>query len=355
MKHLVVVGACYLDTILTVPHYPGEDEKLRATSISHRRGGNGPNTLEVLAQLLHHKIPDNTRHPTTIPQPASPRPSLHLISTLPSKQSQAVSNIASSLDPTVDIDHSIFRESHTEPASSYIVRSSTSGSRTIVNYNDLPEMTEHDFQSAAEQLLSDAETWWFHFEGRIPEVTLRCIRYVRERCPEATVSVEVEKPQREGLEDLARAADVVFYSRSWAAARGYTSAAECVKEQAVRTRRDTRQMPRHAGTPSMLSICTWGEHGAALYAPAWQEPVEAPALEIADGKVVDTIGAGDTFIAGMLHGFLSVQERFADFVRILVFANELAGLKVMREGFDGLAEDVYRRATDLERVILGME
>ena len=57
----------------------------------------------------------------------------------------------------------------------------------------------------------------------------------------------------------------------------------------------------------------------------------------------------------MLHGFLSDQERFTDFVRILVFANELAGLKVMREGFDGLAEDVYRRATDLERVILGME
>jgi len=30
------------------------------------------------------------------------------------------------------------------------------------------------------------------------------------------VSVEVEKPGREGLEELAAEADVVFYSKSWA-------------------------------------------------------------------------------------------------------------------------------------------
>ena len=31
-----------------------------------------------------------------------------------------------------------------------------------------------------------------------------------------TVSVEVEKPNREGLVELAAEADVVFYSKSWA-------------------------------------------------------------------------------------------------------------------------------------------
>jgi len=54
-----------------------------------------------------------------------------------------------------------------------------------------------------------------HPQGRIPDATLRCIRYVRAKYS-AGVSVEVEKPGREGLEELAAEADVVFYSKSWA-------------------------------------------------------------------------------------------------------------------------------------------
>ena len=53
-------------------------------------------------------------------------------------------------------------------------------------------------------------------KGRLPETTLRCIRYLRRVTPGSTVSVEVEKPGREGLVELAAEADVVFYSRSWA-------------------------------------------------------------------------------------------------------------------------------------------
>lgn len=37
--------------------------------------------------------------------------------------------------------------------------------------------------------------------------------------PSARVSVEVEKPGREGLEELAAEADVVFYSKTWAEVR----------------------------------------------------------------------------------------------------------------------------------------
>lgn len=42
------------------------------------------------------------------------------------------------------------------------------------------------------------------------------IRHLRERFPSVRVSVEVEKPQRPGLQELAVEADVVFYSKSWA-------------------------------------------------------------------------------------------------------------------------------------------
>jgi hypothetical protein len=39
---------------------------------------------------------------------------------------------------------------------------------------------------------------------------------VRRALPSAQVSVEIEKPGRDGLLELAATADVVFYSRSWA-------------------------------------------------------------------------------------------------------------------------------------------
>ena len=55
-----------------------------------------------------------------------------------------------------------------------------------------------------------------NFKGRIPEVTLECMRYLRQYFPRVRISVEVEKPARTGLQDLAVVADVVFFSKSWA-------------------------------------------------------------------------------------------------------------------------------------------
>ena len=47
-------------------------------------------------------------------------------------------------------------------------------------------------------------------------MTVECVRYLRQQFPDVIVSVEVEKPQRPGLEMLAAVADIVFYSKSWA-------------------------------------------------------------------------------------------------------------------------------------------
>ena len=51
-------------------------------------------------------------------------------------------------------------------------------------------------------------------------MVLGCIHYIREKFPSAYVSVEVEKPGRPGLQELAEVADVVFYSKTWALVRG---------------------------------------------------------------------------------------------------------------------------------------
>lgn len=56
----------------------------------------------------------------------------------------------------------------------------------------------------------------YDFQGRNVEANLSCIRYLRSAYSNVTISVEVEKPGRDGLEALAALADVVFYSKSWA-------------------------------------------------------------------------------------------------------------------------------------------
>ncbi|OTA00392.1 hypothetical protein A9Z42_0086610 [Trichoderma parareesei] len=210
-----MVGACYLDTILRkapsspVPQFPAEDAKQRASRLEIRRGGNCPNSLEVLQQLLGPRDAVRT----------------YLVSPLPSESSPATRRIKDSFSlagessftssSPVNLDLCLYREAYTQAASSYIIRSESTGSRTIVNYNDLPEMTVGEFEAVVRRFGASEDTWW-HFEGRIPDTTLECVRALRDQLPNAQISVEVEKPGRDGLRELAAEADVVFYSRSWA-------------------------------------------------------------------------------------------------------------------------------------------
>lgn len=55
-----------------------------------------------------------------------------------------------------------------------------------------------------------------------------------------------------------------------------------------------------------------------------------------DARPVDTIGAGDTFIAGMLFALINRPEWTLE--RKLQFSNELAGRKVFQAGFADLGQ-----------------
>lgn len=201
--HIICTGAIYIDTILTIPHFPTEDTKLRAKALSRRRGGNTANTLEVLSQL---------------PSPGT----LHIIAVLPDKDSAATQFIAKSLPAVNLLGASIFRPGKEDAASSYILQNETSMSRTIVSVNELEEMSLKEFRESVEGLgcmKEEGVRKWFHFEGRIPEVTGECVRFLRGLDVgdgRLGISVECEKPDRVGMGDVAAHADLVVYSRLWA-------------------------------------------------------------------------------------------------------------------------------------------
>lgn len=126
--------------------------------MTRRRGGNCPNTLQVLQQLTSHGSTEKG-----LP--------LTLITILPSKSSVASQQIILSFEPGINLDHCLYREGFEAPASCYIMKSQSTGSRTVVNYNDLPEMTLEEFTGAADKLGHEAT--WFHFEVWLPRNTLR--------------------------------------------------------------------------------------------------------------------------------------------------------------------------------------
>ncbi|EME46639.1 hypothetical protein DOTSEDRAFT_70601 [Dothistroma septosporum NZE10] len=318
IRRLVMVGACYVDTILSVPCFPQEDHKLRASSLERRRGGNVANSLEVLQQLFDGEEDCPVE--------------LVLLCVLPAKDSPGTKLVQASLGH-VNMTHCIYREGHDEPASSYIIRAIDTGSRTIVNCNDLPEMTFAEFKQQVEAM-DDAKTTWFHFEGREVETSLACMDWLRHKYPDVTLSAEIEKPNREGLDRMAAAADVVFFSKTWAEARDFESAGDLLEAQA-------ECLPQ-----ASLLFCTWGAEGADVCGPDWDTICHAKWTNDPTDVVVDTIGAGDTFVAGVLWQMLISSCPSSEFsldehdrgCQAANFATKLATRKVFQHGFGNMVE-----------------
>jgi ketohexokinase len=196
-----------------VPHFPKEDTKLRAQTVTRRRGGNTANSLQVLSDILAHSPTpkdSNDRKAST---------NLHIIAVLPDEQSQDAEYIRASI-PKVHV-AGLYRPGQAHAASSMIIQSKRDDTRTIVSHgSDLPEMTSTEFVEKFRSIAPrvDGSRVWVHFEGRVPDVTGECVGELRKmRGTEwVRISVECEKPERMGLEGAAEEADVVFYSRLWA-------------------------------------------------------------------------------------------------------------------------------------------
>jgi ketohexokinase len=277
MTRVICVGIATLDIVNRVREYPSEDSEVRALDQSRRTGGNAANTALVLAQLGHQVAwVGNLGQPCEIAERDFARHG-------------------------VDISNAVRIVGKTMPTS-YILLSEATGSRSIVHYRDLPEYSAADFCGLD---LRDFD--WVHFEGRASDQLAAMLHRARE-IPGLSVSLEVEKP-RQGIEDLFVHADLLLFSRDYARAKGYVDAAALLQG-----------LP-----PGSVASCTWGASGA------WAVDREgqihhAPATRLE--TVVDTIGAGDVFNAGMIQAMgrrLPLREALEQSV-------SLAGAKCAQNG-----------------------
>ncbi len=284
MARILVTGIATLDIINQVSHYPDEDEELRAEAQYLRRGGNASNTASVLVQLG-----DSCRLACSLADDMGGR---FIVDDLRRRG--------------IEFDPGMILMSGATPTS-YITLNRQNGSRTIVHYRDLSELSFHQFDT----LTLDGHDW-FHFEARNCHATRRMMNKASQLG--RPLSLEVEK-QRPDLDQLFPLADVIMFSRAFALQRGFENAEQCLRHFAEQW-------------PDKRLSCTWGGEGAwalqsgtLMHSPAF--PPE---------QLVDTIGAGDTFNAGLIHSL--AQE--SSLPRALTYACRLAGRKCGQLGFDQL-------------------
>lgn len=284
MAKILAIGIATLDIINTVDYYPNEDSEVRVIKQHQTRGGNATNTLTVLSQLGH----DCHWAGVLIDEPDS---------------KVIVSELAH-----YHIGTSACRKLTTgKMPTSYITVSQHTGSRSIVHHRDCPEYNFKDFQ-----YIDLNEFDWIHFEGRNIDDTRLMLQHAVTYYPDLPCSLEIEKP-RPNIETLFKFPSVLMFSQHYANAHGFDNAASLL-----------RSLPAHT-----IASCTWGQQGAWAISNNG-ETINNEAYNPL--QVVDTLGAGDTFNAGLIHSLLNNNE----LQQALENACQLAGHKCGQQGFANL-------------------
>ncbi|XP_054640771.1 ketohexokinase isoform X5 [Dunckerocampus dactyliophorus] len=297
-KKILCVGLVCLDIISVVDKYPEEDTDSRCVSQRWQRGGNASNSCTVLSLL------------------GSPCAFMGSLCAGP-----VASFIVDDFSQhAIDISAVAWQVKGQTPSACCVVCPS-SGSRTIVlSDTNVPDVTAEDFSKVDLRHFK-----WIHWEGRNADEQLKMIQRVArynstlpQQQQRITISVEIEKP-REPLYQLFAHGDVVFVSKDVARHFGFQTPLSALEGLRCRVK---------AGA---VLICAWAEKGADALAPDGSL-VHSEAFP--PERLVDTLGAGDTFNAAVIHK-LSNGARLED---ALTFGCAVAGSKCGFHGYDGVAD-----------------
>lgn len=279
---ILLVGNCVLDIVITMQDFPQEDSEQRALSQTFQLGGNAANSAKILTRFGHE---------------------VDLAATL--GDDQWAETILASLS-AYDIGLSYLTTCHNQTSPvSYIILNQQNGSRTICHIRKLEELT-------LEQLnrIQCREYAWMHFEGRNISALQTWLSNQQISPP---ISIELEK-DRPGIIELTQFAQLVFISKSFLLQKNLS------KEDCIQLITQIN--------PDIELVFTDGEKGAES---VWRHARYQTSSESVD-HVVDSIGAGDTFIGAYLHQKLTTGLNPDNILECLNFANQAAIKHIQRLG-----------------------
>lgn len=284
MSKFLIIGNCIVDQVMYLPHYPQQDEELRASDKSMVLGGNACNSAQILAQLGQD---------------------VHLLSSLADDSDAQWIKDQLSLQG-INSAYCVTKKGY-KTAYSNIWINQQNGSRTIAHFRELPELSVDDLKQIN---VNDFD--WIHFEGRNISALTEFIttRQAEFNVLKGRVSLEIEKP-RQGIEALLPFFGVAIVSSTYLQSTGL-STDDCIT--LFRT-----------FNPTIKIVCTLGDKG--LYASDETATNYRIQAESIDG-VQDTIGAGDCFIAALINALIKPM----DFKQSLIAANKLAAYKIQKVG-----------------------
>ncbi|XP_028303568.1 ketohexokinase isoform X2 [Gouania willdenowi] len=341
-KKVMCVGLVCLDVINVVSQFPEEDSDTRCVSQRWQRGGNASNSCTVLSLLGERTafIGSLSEGPVAdfiLKDFQKYRVDVSLVSEhaqCDSPSSVVISNISNGSRTilhmnsfimadfercAVDASAVVWQVRGQTPCACCIVCPS-SGSRTVVlSDTNLPDVTAEDFSKV------DLHQFrWIHWEGRNAEEQVKMIKQVEmfnSRLPQEqriTMSVEIEKT-REPLYQLFPHGDVVFVSKDVARHFGFDSAEAAVKGLYSRVKKGA------------VLVCAWADQGADALGP---DGVIFHSEAFPPQTVVDTLGAGDTFNAAVIHCLVEGGGLHD----AISFGCRVAGWKCGFHGYDGISE-----------------
>lgn len=284
MLNILLTGVATLDIINQVQDYPSEDSEVRAQAQQLRLGGNAANSAIVMQQLgVHSYLMANRADDSTAG---------FIFEQLEARgiNSQFCPIQKNSVTPT-----------------SYITLSQSTGSRSIVHYRLLDELSSSHFIR-----LPLVDFSWLHFEARDCQNLHLMLKHASQFT--APISLELEKP-RDHIDKVVPFAHLLLISRPFAEAQGFHSATACIEHYSQRY-------------ADKIISCTWGSDGAWVY---HNNHILHQAAFTAS-PIVESLGAGDTYNAA----FISALAKRQPIEQALQLACQLAAKKCTQTGFDNL-------------------
>ncbi|KAL3106250.1 hypothetical protein niasHT_013793 [Heterodera trifolii] len=325
MGKILFVGNCCLDVITYVQGYPEEDSDLRFLDQTLTLGGNATNSAKVAVQL------------------SGPESAL-LFSAIPNGNA-LFENLFKHYRLNTSL--CVVRSAEEEDAENGVpmtvcLVNELNGSRTLLS--SLGNKRWPNGADLRRHLPSLDGFSWFHFETGFTskiESVVEMVEYVHSARNKTAsnvaekskkiISIEFEHPLDEPIMNKFVAfGNLFFISKDFARAQGWTTMHECV----------TMFQDKYGAHHSTV-ICPWGEKGVAVKCgtsvpfPCTDNDstvIELPAHFPSNGRVVDTLAAGDCFVAGTVH-FLNAGDGLR---QALIKATFLAGESVGQRGLMGL-------------------